>query len=81
MPAASAGWIAAFTGRSNGYYAFQLWEVADWEERMTAHVRLCRLLLAAAASAWALAMPGVTSTEFCEPAALGGCHLIWSGSL
>ena len=80
MPA-GAGWIAAFTGRSNGRYAFQLWEVAKGEIRMSAHLSSCRLLLAAAASALALAMPGVTSTEFCEPAALGGFHLIWSGSL
>src|SRR6516225_8511403 len=68
MPAPSAGWIVAFTGRSNGDYAFQLWEVADWEGRMTAHVRLCRLLLAAAASALALAMPGAAAEL--NPAAL-----------
>jgi quercetin dioxygenase-like cupin family protein len=48
----------AFTGRSNGDYAFQLWNVAEGEKRMIAHLSSCRLLLAAAASALALAMPG-----------------------
>jgi hypothetical protein len=51
----------AFTGRSNGGYAFQLWEVAEGEIRMTAHLSSCRLLLAAAASALALTMPGAAA--------------------
>ena len=46
---------------------------------MTAHVRLCPLLLAAAGFALGLAMPG-DAAEL-NPAALGGFHLIWSGSL
>src|SRR5262249_6769691 len=39
-------------------YAFELKRIADREERMTAHLSLRRLLLAAAAFAFGLAMPG-----------------------
>src|SRR5215813_1827793 len=41
-----------------GVYAFELKRIADREERMTAHLSPCRLLLAAAAFALGQAMPG-----------------------
>src|SRR5262245_58906117 len=47
-----------FAGRCNGTMLSSSREIADREERMTAHLSPCRLLLAAAAFALGQAMPG-----------------------